>query len=186
MARERMTKAERQMQLRRDNEYVDADAVCKALSMGVKSLMRMIDAGEFPRPFSFSRNIKRWHVDDIRCFIWLHFQMKPRMGRPDHEAMNRAVQVAKDRRDEGDGFVYFIRGGEFIKIGYAKNVQNRIAGLQTNCPYELKLVYSMPGTFQTEVGLHRRFKAHATSGEWFRWCDEIAEFIESMRSAGEQ
>lgn len=185
MGKRGLEKLRRREELVKNNPLIPAEAVCRALRITMSGLKKMIRNGEFPLPLVLSKNIKRWHIDDVSCFLWW-CQLKSRMGRPDHDEISQAVQEAKDYRKVKTGFVYFVRGGEFVKIGYASNAKNRVRDLQVNCPFQLSLIYSMPGTFQTEIGLHRRFKAHATSGEWFRWCDEIAEFIESMRSAGEQ
>lgn len=172
--------------LRKECEIISFEAICKALRVDAKYLKQLIANGDFPLPLEITRSIQRWHIKDLHCFLW-NLQIKQfRTRRPDHDEISRTVEVAQGYRKEKKGFVYFARGGEFVKIGYATNPQKRIYDLQTTCPFALDLIFSMPGTFQTEVGLHRRFKAHATSGEWFRWCDEIEQFIESMRSAGEQ
>jgi spore germination protein YaaH len=54
---------------------------------------------------------------------------------------NDAAQekVIKDALDSADknGFVYFIKQGEKVKIGYSKNVRDRLKQLQTSSPDKL-------------------------------------------------
>jgi len=77
-------------------------------------------------------------------------------------------------------YVYLIRAGDFIKIGHAKDPENRLAGMQTGSPHQLDLIAKMP--FQTkliaheyELELHRRLADFHYRGEWFREkCIELA------------
>lgn len=68
------------------------------------------------------------------------------------------------------GWVYFIRGGNFVKIGWSKKPDRRIEQLRTGCPFETKVVGRIPGTKKDESALHKAFawaKARR-KGEWFR------------------
>lgn len=85
-----------------------------------------------------------------------------------------------DLRETHPGFVYFVLGGPFIKIGWSLKMKDRIAGLQTGNPYKLKLLATMPGSIDTEREMHERFAKHRAEGEWFRDCPEIRCFIEAM------
>lgn len=57
---------------------------------------------------------------------------------------------------------------DFVKIGCAKNFEKRFAKLQTDCPYELKLL-ALAGDagFLFENTIHRTLKAFHVRGEWF-------------------
>lgn len=65
--------------------------------------------------------------------------------------------------------IYFIQTGDnrAIKIGYAGNVQQRLANLQTGSATPLKLLASMPGTVAIERSLHAKFSHLRTHREWF-------------------
>ncbi|XXX79281.1 GIY-YIG nuclease family protein [Sorangium sp. So ce134] len=81
--------------------------------------------------------------------------------------------------------IYFLqpdRGGP-IKIGRAAHVQNRVFALQAACPYELKLLATMPGGTQEERALHRRFDAYRERSEWFRACRELCDLVASLGGA---
>lgn len=74
------------------------------------------------------------------------------------------------------GFVYFLRMGDAVKIGFATNVKNRIASIQTGCSEPTELLKVVPGTDQTELYFHNHFRAYRQKGEWFRLESELAAF----------
>ena len=55
--------------------------------------------------------------------------------------------------------IYFIRdeATQFIKIGYARDVENRLGTLQTACPGSLVLLLQMEGSKPEETAWHERF-----------------------------
>jgi hypothetical protein len=73
--------------------------------------------------------------------------------------------------------VYFIRCGEFVKIGKADDLIKRFKGLRTSMPHDLELLMSLPGSVPEERGFHDRFAAHRHRGEWFRLEGSLAEFL---------
>jgi excisionase family DNA binding protein len=82
----------------------------------------------------------------------------------------------------GACYVYFIRRGDFVKIGKAGNVEKRLRALQAANPEPLELlatVYDDNG-HALERELHRKFAALRTTGEWFRLESELAEFIREL------
>jgi predicted GIY-YIG superfamily endonuclease len=72
------------------------------------------------------------------------------------------------------GSVYFIRDGiGNIKIGVAKDVDKRKAGLQTANPNELEIFYimsvpNMEYAVSIEKALHDMFNKERVRGEWFK------------------
>ena len=87
--------------------------------------------------------------------------------------------------DNPSGWVYFIASpcGGFVKIGRSVNAQTRMRSLQVSHYGRLALIFAIEGAVKLEAELHERFKAHHSSGEWFRWSEEIADFIDGERSA---
>lgn len=88
-------------------------------------------------------------------------------------------------------FVYFIRSGDFIKIGWSKTPELRAdqirrgghallptAGLAED---PVLLAYS-PGTRKDEAALHQHFHGTNDQGEWFRRSPELDELIEETRN----
>lgn len=76
--------------------------------------------------------------------------------------------------------VYFIQSGPFIKVGISAHVVHRLESFATANPYELKGLGWIPAEDEAcvlESELHRRFAGHRHRGEWFHWCQEIADYI---------
>ena len=78
--------------------------------------------------------------------------------------------------------IYFIKGGDFVKIGKSYSPEKRIKELQTGNPYKLELLKTIKecsegGEFE-ESDLHAKFKKYRVEGEWFEYSDEIKKFIE--------
>jgi hypothetical protein len=70
--------------------------------------------------------------------------------------------------------VYFVRMGDFVKIGYSATPKDRIASLQTGCPQPLEVLGIWnAGTKTDEKAYHERFAAHRTHGEWFHAVPDI-------------
>jgi len=63
--------------------------------------------------------------------------------------------------------VYFIANSDgFIKIGYTKNIKQRIQTLKTGSSSSMYLCgYINLGTYELEQQLHKKF--HCKQGEWF-------------------
>jgi hypothetical protein len=78
------------------------------------------------------------------------------------------------------GYVYFIGGGDWVKIGFAKNVSRRLEALRTTCPFPLTVLASLPGTAKRERELQNRFASYRLSGEWFRFDGDLKAFVEDL------
>lgn len=82
------------------------------------------------------------------------------------------------------GIVYFIswtRGP--IKIGVARNVNQRLASLQISSPHKLGVLASTTGGYARERAYHRQFVSHRLRGEWFVRCPAILEEIDRLNGA---
>jgi hypothetical protein len=75
------------------------------------------------------------------------------------------------------GYVYFLRMGDKLKIGFSRKVGQRLRSIQTACPEPAEIVKIIPGTDQTERYFHAHFAAHRLSGEWFRLDSDLAAFV---------
>lgn len=81
----------------------------------------------------------------------------------------------------GINMIYFIQAGKSgpIKIGHTDNsVRERMAQLQTGCPYELNLLWQFIGDLNKEAEIHREFEHENIRGEWFRPSLELLDYIE--------
>jgi len=78
--------------------------------------------------------------------------------------------------------IYFIKDGDFIKIGMSADPWRRLASFQTSHHNELELMAVMPGGPDLEAGLHRAFSKWAKRGEWFEQNPQLLAFIEMARA----
>lgn len=78
-------------------------------------------------------------------------------------------------------FVYFVGTDEIVKIGRTCTPSTRFLDLKAGSPVELRLFGLMLSLDKPdEAELHRRFASTRVRGEWFRWTDELREFIASV------
>lgn len=79
--------------------------------------------------------------------------------------------------EEMENCVYFISDGEYIKIGSASSLPNRMKQLQTGNARKLKALYVIPcknqaESLKIEKVLHKRLEEDNVLGEWFRINDD--------------
>jgi hypothetical protein len=81
--------------------------------------------------------------------------------------------------------IYFVQGyNGAIKIGWADNVDRRVAELQSASPVELKELGRMHGSNVKEKELHTRFARYRIRGEWFEPAEELLEYIKHNTQRG--
>jgi hypothetical protein len=88
-------------------------------------------------------------------------------------------------RTSKPGFVYFIRAGEAIKIGYSKDAYSRMADLQVANAETLEFMGSVKGDRQYESDLHDMFCHLQIRGEWFSAEPELIDFIDDLAVGAE-
>ena len=78
-------------------------------------------------------------------------------------------------------WVYFILAPDvdLVKIGHthSRYPERRLHEIQGMCPVVLKRLAIMPGSWDDEQELHRKFAAYRSHGEWFRFEIEIIDFV---------
>lgn len=81
--------------------------------------------------------------------------------------------------------VYFIKCESpdgFVKIGWSRSVDRRIAALQSASAYRMTLLKVVDGGHREEQALHARFAHLRHRGEWYRHDGELAVFCASQPS----
>lgn len=75
--------------------------------------------------------------------------------------------------------VYFIGclENKVVKIGYSKNVENRLTQLQTGYPTKLSVFKVLDGDTDDEKFYHEYFSSYRIGGEWFELSDELRKFL---------
>ena len=76
------------------------------------------------------------------------------------------------KREEANGFCYFVENGRHVKIGFTGNLTQRMHDLQTANSDKLRLICSIPFRSvalaeKCEKKLHNKFEKYRISGEWF-------------------
>lgn len=90
---------------------------------------------------------------------------------PEPRAKTRAIPPQRQRRGRPakgpvSTYVIGIEGSPLVKIGYTSvKPRERCQALQTGLPFDLTLLWSTPGEYETR--LHDMFAEHRVRGEWF-------------------
>jgi hypothetical protein len=100
---------------------------------------------------------------------------------------NRLLSLSGEKLSKTAHFVYFILNSDSkaIKIGRAKNVEQRMKSLQTSSPAHLKLIKSVQvdgaeKAIELEQSLHQQFQAIRLTGEWFKAEASLIEYISQI------
>lgn len=87
-------------------------------------------------------------------------------------------------------YVYFIGpdwGFKRIKIGYTRSsLRARLAGLQTGCPWPLKVYAYMEGGLDLERVFHETFAPLRLQGEWFQIALKLESFLVWAEDCGDR
>ncbi|HLF10085.1 MAG TPA: GIY-YIG nuclease family protein [Gammaproteobacteria bacterium] len=79
------------------------------------------------------------------------------------------------------GSVYFIRCNEYVKIGFAVDVNHRLCVLQVGCPHDLALVAVLADVAPSmERIVHETFAENHARGEWFKADDRLETLIAAI------
>lgn len=93
-------------------------------------------------------------------------------------AVRQAEMHAVRARRRDREIVYFLRAGDFIKIGKTTDdTGNRVASLQTGCPFPIEVLATIRGGRRREARLHKTFAALRAHGEWFHASPMLLAFI---------
>lgn len=112
------------------------------------------------------------HLAEVSGFDPTQLPGSARLPGPEPELLVRG-------QDPRQPFVYYIRFGDRIKIGYTLSVRGRLA----NLPHDEVLAIE-PGALDLERTRHQQFAAHriTSKGEWFRQHPDLLAHIEMLVS----
>jgi len=86
----------------------------------------------------------------------------------------REIQAQREAHGNQPGWIYYIRVGELVKVGYSTDVPKRMR----QYPPDSVLLAVHPGTPGLEVQLHRDFTASRARGREWYWPDtQINEHV---------
>lgn len=152
--------------------------------------VRQRDLPDIIRRIQLSPRIARYCSDDV-AEVWTRFppnrdfeyELEQVFIQRNPVVWEQPVRVKgryKIPKFQITGRVYFIQGGDLIKIGYAKSPQKRLDNLKTGCAFELTLLASMPGSVKLERHIHERFADLRHLREWFRVDPKLTRFIREV------
>lgn len=76
--------------------------------------------------------------------------------------------------------IYFIKQGDYVKIGFTNRFKTRLNQLQVSSPIKLEVLGIIEGDKTNEKYMHDKFKHISTNGEWFMYCDELKSYIDTL------
>lgn len=88
--------------------------------------------------------------------------------------------------DARRGYIYFATAGDHVKIGFARDIDNRITSLRTGNHQDISLEESFASYFEAEKMIHRRFAKNRVRGEWFNRTSEIEELWDAISAYQEE
>jgi len=115
--------------------------------------------------------------EDHACYVWHHVGQEVRALR---ERTRRQQHVPGGPRD---GDIYYLQVGEHLKIGFASDLDARLASYPPNTQF-LAVHF---GTTDDEAELHRRFRPLRVAGrEWYRDSPILRDHIATVIAQHEQ
>ena len=78
--------------------------------------------------------------------------------------------------------IYFIKAGNFIRVGYTKSkssFKTRLATYNTSCPYEVEVLNLIEGGVNLEKDILNFFLKFHIKGEWLIYDKSIEDFAKS-------
>lgn len=89
--------------------------------------------------------------------------------------------IKREMYKDNIGKVYFITDGEYIKIGHTiKKIKGRMIALQVGNCKELTLLGYILGEVSKEKEIHNLFRHLLIRGEWFKYSQEIIDYLYSL------
>jgi len=74
--------------------------------------------------------------------------------------------------------VYFVQGGDFVKIGHTTDLQRRLLDITNGSPYPLHVALVIRGEGRKlEKALHFQFAEYRCNGEWFYLARPLRNYI---------
>ena len=78
--------------------------------------------------------------------------------------------------------IYFIKAGEFIKVGYTKDqntFKTRLQTYTTANPYNIEIINLIEGGIDLEKDILNYFLEHHCKGEWFYYNENIINYAKN-------
>lgn len=122
------------------------------------------------RPASFRRD-HAWLLSPGRLFFGQPLSV--------HDVRHWNKQLLAAAGLTNKSVVYFVSLDDpsKVKIGWTGNLRQKLTTFRNSTPSEPTVHLTLLGGYDLEQQMHRRFKAHRIVREWFRFSDEMKEFV---------
>ena len=157
--------------------------ICNAIRIKYKQLRRPMEKDKFYDLLLECVKKHAWSDDDPR---WQKIEdKKKRRDKKQEEKIRFKENILSKSYAVGTitGFVYFLQSetNNQIKIGYTRDIHQRIMQLQVNKKDKLRFLLMVPGNYGYEARLHQFFKRHNVDGEWYKPDPEIFNYMDKLR-----
>ncbi len=80
------------------------------------------------------------------------------------------------------GYIYFLRCGEYYKVGRAKHLNKRLSAYVTHSPYEIETIMTLEvdDYVYFEELLHKTFSNFIHRGEWYLFSNHALNIIKEL------
>lgn len=78
---------------------------------------------------------------------------------------------------------YFVKGGDFVKIGQTRNLKGRLAALQVSNPYHLSVIRTTVQISEKDAHRQAAKLTQRKASEWFGITPELMDWINSLEHA---
>ena len=80
--------------------------------------------------------------------------------------------------------VYFVQSLNKIKVGFTENLPHRMQNMRTANPHGMVLIGTVNGNKRHENKIQKVLKDYNITGEWFKDCEEVREYIDKILNDG--
>jgi len=135
--------------------------------------------GEIDRMISFLYSLKAKGQDAIDKNNLEKEVLEQRRFKDRQEIARSRQKLTKNDRS---GYIYFLSSAGYVKIGKTKDLDGRMANLETCTPLEVKLLHFIKSENidKDEMTFHRMFAIKRTKGEWFKLNENDIEKIRTI------
>lgn len=149
-------------------------------------------------------NMCEWHAERMLLAIseqvktdpgmraWLHSTLGVPMKAPASAAasgreLQSGLAELGNRVSVPKSFVYFMEREGLVKIGVTKNVDKRVREVSRGSAMPkgmtvgpVRLLGTIPGAYDEERALHKKFWRYRVGGEWFTYERQVKEHIDQL------
>lgn len=80
--------------------------------------------------------------------------------------------------------IYFVKSGDFIKIGTTIDIAGRMRDLAHGNPHGLELLATAPGDRDVELAIHKKLGEFRKHREWFLDCKPVRDLMQDFLAIG--